>query len=536
MDNEIVIGLPISVSVQATNVTDPVPTLKELTYGCKPLILSTGLEVQSGGWIWEYTSENEYTTRVWSQVDADDGLYEIGDVILKDCNLVKVTGKSGTGIESKQKPLEPEEYAGWDENNSGILDPSTWSHRYFRVANTTNDGWLSKMWQDPTGSRWYYMFWENRGFGGCSSGAYRWSAKDNNANYGERNIGYYLRSCMLKGYSQKFDSSKDLIGTLHNWGSTYCTSGSNKVNCPTTPTIMFNSMVERDSFFYFRTHLNKPIEYGNFTTGSSFSYSYSNVHSPADISGFVEKRQTQAFNPFDGKNYTKAKFTPTDGSARWTVVASEPFDSVAFGNVICDTIDLKIKDKNGNILLELNNYVVENDVNNSSAREYDATVILYTGRNEDGTVNLIDSESVIEIQINGSAISIGEIIAGETLDAGFTKTSFKNTFKDFSKKEQDDWGNWYYDEEGVKLSVHSGTVNFPVLDYDGMNRLMLLIGGRKVLVNSSDSLLNQAPDGRHIFEATQIIGRFTKMDMSTKEVKKRIGEIAEYTFNIEELS
>ena len=64
---------------------------------------------------------------------------------------------------------------------------------------------------------------------------------------------------------------------------------------------------------------------------------------------------------------------------------------------------------------------------------------------------------------------------------------------------------------------------------------MLLIGGQKVVINSSDSTLNEVPDGRRVFEATMMIGRFIKFDLSSTEDKKRIGEKGTYAFSIEEL-
>jgi hypothetical protein len=178
---------------------------------------------------------------------------------------------------------------------------------------------------------------------------------------------------------------------------------------------------------------------------------------------------------------------------------------------------------------------VDNTLNHSSKREYPSTVILYTGRNEDGTVHLLDAGTVITIEVAGALdIEVGEIIGGETLDAGFTKLAFQNKMKDFSPKEQDRWGNWYY-KDGVRVSVHNGTVNFPVADYDGMNRLMLLVGGSTVLINSSDSLLNEQPDGKNIFAATMMIARFLSLELATSEKNKKIGEIAKYNFTVEEI-
>jgi len=68
-----------------------------------------------------------------------------------------------------------------------------------------------------------------------------------------------------------------------------------------------------------------------------------------------------------------------------------------------------------------------------------------------------------------------------------------------------------------------------------MNRLMLKIGGAKVVVNSSDSTLNEQPDGQHVFDATMMIARFTKFELATSEKHKRVGELAQYVFTLEEL-
>ena len=518
------VGLPITVSFQDTNVTDPSRTIEELIYGCTAPIFTNEMEVRGDdSWVYEYTSDVDYQVRVWNQTDADNGEYNIDDVIMKDCMLVKVTGKSGTGVTTHRKPKEPEEYSGWDIDN-GPLAPSTWSHRYFRVKNATRCGWLERMWSSPSGKRQYYMYWECRD---STDGVWVWNGRDLSVASGICNSGVYLRSYLGKGHSTKYDAAKDIKATIPEWASS---QGDNVKE----PTVQFHSVIERNGYFYFRTHLNAPLEYHTWETGTDFSYTYSEVKSPSDIKGFRKKRMVNGLAPFDGKNYTHTDWVTEDGFAEWTVVATQPFDSIALGKIVCDHLDIQVVDGNGNVLESITNYKIDNRISPTSEREYPSTIVLYTGRNEDGSVRLIDSESIIKLRLYGSRVFLGEIWASETLDAGFTKTSFKNTFKDFSPKEQDQWGNWEY-IDGVRVAVHTGTVEFPIVSYDELNRLMLLIGGRKVVVNSSDSIKNQAPDGRNVFESTMMLARFTSFSLDSAEKNKRIGELGKYNFSIEEL-
>lgn len=518
------VGLPITVSFQDTNVTDPSRTIAELIYGCVAPIFTVDMEVRGDdSWVYEYVSDVDYQVRVWNTTDAENGEYEIGDVVLKDCKLMVVKGKSGTGITTHNKPKEPEEYSGWDID-SGPLDFSKWTHRYFRVKNKQRCGWLERRWLSPSGKRQYYMYWECRD---RENGVWVWNGRDLSVGGGICNSGVYLRSYLGKGYSSKYDAAKDLKATIPNWAS----SQGNKVK---EPTVQFHSVIERNGYFYFRTHLNAPLEYHTWTTGTAFKYTLSEVTSPADIEGFVKKRMVNGLAPFDGKQYTKTEWVTEDGYAEWTLLATGKFDSIAFGKIICDYVDIEIVDEDGNHLQSITHYEIDNKVSRTSEREYASTVVLYTDRNDDGSVKLLPSESIIKVRLYGSYIELGEIWASETLDAGFTNTAFKNTFKDFSPKEQDQWGNWEY-IDGVRVSVHSGSVEFPIVSYDELNRLMLLIGGRKVIINSSDSLENQAPDGRNVFESTMMIARFLTFSLDSQQKNKRIGEKGRYNFTIEEL-
>ena len=515
------IGLPIPFSFQSSNVKDDTPRIEDLLIDCQSPIFSKGLEVQGEEFIYSYEGEVDFTPRIWEQARQDAGDYDLDEVLFVPCDatgdmadkagkLIKVTGRDGDDIEKHQRPFEPEEYGAWD-------DPMNWrafSQRYCRIkASSAN---IKRTWNFE--GRWYYFFWEDRSAPHQRNCGWRWSAKDRSAT-GERHFNMYLRTCLKANTSSKYDASKDVKGKAYLWGAP---TGSKAW------TYQFKSVIVRNDYFYFRTHINIPVKYASWTTGA-YKYSYMTVVTPADIDGFEIKRRVTAHNPFDGKGYTKAivDTTETAGVATWTLLNSDDFDSLAFGRIIADSIDIRIEDEDGTLISEINSYIVNNSVDAGSGFSYDTTIVLYTEKT-------IKSEHIIKITLHGDVVEIGEILGARSIDAGFTKMAFRNSFKDFSPKEQDQWGNWVY-LDGVKAHVHTGTVEFPLMRYDQLNRMMLLIGGQKVVVNSSDSKFNEAPDGQYIFDATMMIARFTNISLDSSENKKRIGEIAKYTFSLEEI-
>ena len=481
---------------------------------CQAPIFSQGLEVQESDWIFEYNGV-DFTPKVWNATDAENGVYDLDEVLIRDCKLVKVTGKSGTGITTHQRPLEPEDYSGYDYD----MDSENWSHRYVRVANDTQCGWLSKTWYSPTGKRLYYLCWDS-----CTS-EWIWNAKDLAANSFACDYTMYLRTFLKDNYSNSFDAAKDIKATVPVWGSTLCAGG-----CPKEPTVQFQSMVERGNYFYFRTNVNTPIQYDTWETGTAFAYSYMEIVTPIDIDGFIQKRRINAQAPFDGKGYTKAEVdtTETGYKATWTCLAAAPFDSIAFGKIICDSIDVVFKTKDGEVLEALNRFLVDNTVAKGTTREYQSTKILYVNE-------LLDAETVIEITVHGSFVSVGTIVASDKMDAGFTSFKFKNKMKDLTPKEQDQWGNWEYATGGMKLRVHDATVEFPIVDYDGLERMMLLLGGSEVIIDGSDATNNEMSDGRKVFSATQMIARILSIELSPQDKNKRIGERGQYNITIEEM-
>ncbi len=496
-----IIGIPSSFSFQSSNVKDYSVDLEELLGNAQAPVFDPGLELKCGEWTYKDSNRMSWTPKLWNTEDEGLGIYNLDEVIFKDFKLMKITGKKGVGLTYHQRPKEPEEYSGWDED----MDYENWSHRWVRISSDTEAGWLEKT--GINGDRQYAMVWDND---------YRWSMRDMRETTNQTILYNTLKR------SQKFDSSTDIKARIISWGAS---------GLPVENTIQIESMVERYGYFYLRTNIDAPLEYADWIDGIDFQYSYMEVTSPADIDGFSQLLMGNALSPFDGKNYTQTVFdtTSTDGVAQWTLLTTKEIDSIAFGRLICDSLNIRITDQTGeNVLFQINNYVVDNTISISSPEEFPTTVVIYTGQ------TTIPAGSVVIIELNGAVITVGEMLPASKLEAGFTKMAFKNKFKDFSPKEQDQWGNWYY-TDGVRVHTHSGTVELPVVSYDQMTRLMMRVGGQPVVINSSDSINNEVPDSYNIFSATMMIARFITFELSTKEKNKRIGDIAQYTFSLEEL-
>ncbi len=497
------LGVPGTFSFQSSNVVEESLTMAELMENCKSPVIDPGLLIQHDDWVYEYTKETSFTPLEHNTTSESSGVYQLDDILMKDCKLVKVVGKSGTGITTHRRPKEPEEYSGFD--NSMIAEQ--WSHRYIKVSSETNCGWLEKTWASSVEFQ-YYLQWSpeaNSNF---------WTIRDLRV---ANNCELYKRKIVQ---SPKYDAGTDIMAEIITWGRSGLTP---------LPGVLIKSLVERCGNYYMRTNLNLPLEYDTWESGTAFQYIYADVMSPADIKGFGQKRRVNCLNPFDGKNYTKTICNTNEHNqeATWTLLTTEDLDSIAFGRIVCDTINVRITDDQGDLLFEFNNYEVDNSIAPNRNEEYPTTAIIYT----EATV---PAGSVILVTLKGGIVSVGEIMPASKLEAGMTNFNFKNKFKDFSPKEQDQWGNWYY-IDGVRVQVHSGTVDLPITSYDQLNRLMMMIGGQKVVINSSDSIHNEMPDSRDVFSATMMIGRFTTFELSTTKKNKQIGDIATYNFTVEEL-
>ena len=240
--------------------------------------------------------------------------------------------------------------------------------------------------------------------------------------------------------------------------------------------------------------------------------------------GMVYIRVTDPNAPFDGKNYTIVK-----GSGTITIKAMglDKFDTVALGGIIADTIEVRFNKPDGTEVSKVLDFEPDNhrDIDRRLP-DYHTNSILYA------TDDIAPNGSVF-ITLKGIYIELGSLLLGLSVNAGFTNLDFVNEFIDYSPMEKDKWGNIIY-REGVKANIHSGTVDLPIQSYDMMNRLMISIGGKTVIVNGSDSKDNLEADSECIFDATMLIGRISNFKLRTRLVNKRIGDMASYTFKITE--
>jgi len=504
------ISVPVPLAFQSSTVIDNTPTLEEAQSACNKPVIGKGLEVQSDSWIYEYTHSADLVIPEWSQNDESKGAYKIGQVIWKDCKLQIVTAQSGErwiGL-----PLEVEEQ-GYDTN----FDPTQWKNRYWRTKAFAKNQWCTNSFKYL--NKFYYLQ-HNACDRNCLS--WQWVVK---CTLPKTVACYeYKKSCLKENFAGKFEAGKDVKADFIDWRCTP-TVAEEKI-------IVFNSMIERGGYFYFRTHLDIAVKRTPMPTGAGFHYTYRPIVSPEEIDGFHKRRKAKQHAVFDGKNYTLTSVDTGDaGFVSWTMIVNGEFDTVALGHIIADKINIKFSDTNGNSTGAINNYVIDNSTGfgitgNESSIEHFSTVVLYA----DG---VMPSETVITFEIWGGTIEVGELMVGYSVDTGFTNLVFKNQYKDLSPMETDSWGGISYND-GVKISLHSGTVYVPMLGYDALNRLMLKLGGKKLIINSSDSSDNQSPDGHEVFQATMMIGRFTSFAMTSRVKNKRMMNMGQYTFSITE--
>jgi len=285
------------------------------------------------------------------------------------------------------------------------------------------------------------------------------------------------------------------------------------------------SVIIRNGYMYFRTTVDTPVLYNSTTT--NHPYILTKVASLDDIKGFRYKRKVCGLKPFDGKNYTACEQTPSRGWVEWKFMSGGHFDTISFNKVIADSVSIIIKDNSGLNVFEIGNYPVDNELSESGV-SFPASAILYTNS------VMAQGEYEVTVRLYGGNLSLGGLNLGLKIKAGFTNTAFENKFVDYSPKEKDQWGNIYY-KVGIKTIVFSGTCDMLLSDYDRINRVLIYIGGREVIVNGSDSDNNTPPNSLNIFQATMMLARFTSIVQQTLVVDTKIDSIATYRFSIEEV-
>lgn len=243
---------------------------------------------------------------------------------------------------------------------------------------------------------------------------------------------------------------------------------------------------------------------------------------------FVYYSETAPNAVVDGKNYSNAT---ADNTMTYTVIGTGLFDTIALGGLVGDTVSVYFKDLLGNTIYSIIDRVITNEIDDNGRHAVQpVTEVLYC------PVDMAHGSTVeIEIERSGNLVELGTVLLGLSLEAGFTNLVFQNKFIDYSPTETDQWGNTVY-IEGLKVNVHTGTVDIAISDYDYMNRTMLAVGGAEVILNGYGVKNNTKPinsDGH--FYATMMIGRMKNFSLSTKLDNKRLGELATYKIELEEV-
>ncbi len=247
--------------------------------------------------------------------------------------------------------------------------------------------------------------------------------------------------------------------------------------------------------------------------------------------GFVYLEPTRPYVMLDNKNYTKFD---ASGEVSFEIKSEGQFNTIAFGGVIADTIDVLFKDANGNQVADVNDYTPTNNRDkNFKLPDYKSTAIIYSYDDNNNELKYIPTGGTATVTLKGTYIELGTVQLGLSVNAGFTNLVFQNEFIDLSPVEKDQWHNITY-VKGLRINVHSGTVDIPIQEYDMINRLMISIGGETVILNGSSSTDNTPPTSGCIFASTMILGRMENIKLATKMKDKELGDMATYTFKIVE--
>ena len=233
--------------------------------------------------------------------------------------------------------------------------------------------------------------------------------------------------------------------------------------------------------------------------------------------------------PFDNKNYSKAT---SDDFITYKIYSNQPFDTLALGRVMGGEVTVTFK--------TANNALVYGPVKVSLDCHLDSdgrlppvpiTKVIYSDDD-------VPAGGYAEFTINDSTdvptCELGTALLGLSVQAGFTKLNFTNKYNDYSPQEVDQWGNVLY-INGVKINVHSGTVDLPTAQYDKMNKLMLKLGADIVIVNGNGVKTNIETGSLSKFDSAVVIGRIKNFALKTNIKDKRMGDLATYTFTVEEI-
>ena len=447
--------------------------------------------------VYEYSLSKKIYVKPYDKTNVK--AHKKGDVVTKNGHHYLIV-KADVTTGSKWQ-YQPEEYPNVETKLSNF---ASWTGRYFRVPLVSGGGG-EKYW--TFGNRTYYI----QDTKVCG---YNWRIRDNVATGKTAHNKANSEWCLRNSFSDKFSYSKDLKAVKKMW------HGRNGIS---ELTLFIKSFVRRGEYMYIRTWCDVKVEKGSIAP--TVKYEIRRIQSPSEIEGFRFHGITNLFSVFDNKNYTKGIFSPSTERVSFSFITTEYSDTISLGRVIGDSVSVEVRDDNGSIISSINKYPIDNSISDTDISQ-SANVILYTN-------SIIPPTSKVTVIVHGAYISIGRILAGRKVKLGFTNTLFQHGFRDFSPKEQDQWGNIEY-KNGVRVYTHNGTVDLPLSSYDALIRACMYIGAEEMIINSSDSIDNTPSNSITIFQSTMLIGRFTAIKPKTNNVGNLIDSVATFTFSIEE--
>ena len=464
------ISIPVPIGLESTNVVDYTEEYVPTMQRNFP----DGYQLQFGNYIYQNVGD---TIKI-PAYNVDE-TYEEGDLAFKDSYIQKVVAVD------ELSPLQPESYSTAPDNL--VYSSSSWTHRYVKLFSTFTDG------ANFTTGGYKHTFYDNVEDGGFIIQIVE------NTTTGEQ------YTFTINAETSITNDSQELVPEIYSAGF-----------------YKLGYVVLRGTVLYARTSVSPTAYAPEYSSVSGYGFQI--VNNITDLGGFIKLKPTISYAPIDDENNTTAKKAT---SMTYTIKCYGDFNTLALGNIKGDSVTAVFKNSAGTTITTVSGYDIDGSRDTDDRLEhYGTTVILYSSAD-------IGTGGTIEISISGDFIELGSIVAGLSVNAGFTDLVFSNRVKDFSPVNIDQFGKVEY-ISGVRVMEHSGTVRVPISRYDQTNRLISSIGGNTIILNGSDTTDNSVPDNESTFSSTMIIGRWQISELKTGIRDMDIDQLATYGFTIRE--
>lgn len=269
---------------------------------------------------------------------------------------------------------------------------------------------------------------------------------------------------------------------------------------------------------YVRTHISADV-FEKFDTLDSFT----ELRYLSIFPNFTLDKVNNIHRCLDKRNVTESLGY---GSMRYKLKITEPFNAVALGRVVADSVLCVFSDKNNSQVTAISKPLDLRRDEGGYLSRYQKTEILYADR-------VIEAGGFMEVTIIGPGkVQLGTLLPVMAIDAGVTSLAFKNKRKTFSVSEYDQWGNLDTVKRAV-IGTYDMTVKIQITSYDLIDRLLESIDTELLAIDGSDAY-NELANDENVFAATQKIGRVMNVEQKNNVVNDKISKIAEYTISIEE--